>query len=618
MCGIIGLLSYKKEAENINMKGPVEKLSHRGPDDNGQYSTRDVFMGHRRLSIIDLKTGRQPMINEDESVVLIFNGEIYNYKELRDDLIAKGRSFKTKSDSEVVLRAYEEYGIDKAISFFNGMFAFAIWDKRRTSFIIARDRLGIKPLYFTKNSRFLAVASEPKSLFLLEGAEKEINSEVLFEYFTSHEVSGERTFFKSVRKAEPGYFYVFTPDGKEKKTRYWELDEVFTRALNIESEKEALRLIDRGLEKSVDYRLTADVPVGVLLSGGIDSSLISYYVSRSTHKNAGAVKLYNAGNANKEIDESPYARTQADFLKDVLGHVPELESFVIGNTALLDMFSYLTYIYDEPIQFQSSGFIYDICARSKANGTKVLLVGEGSDELFLGYERFWRTLSNIGRKKYPAYSDEELIYYGGGIDNAELVKRLTKSSPDALNGTAAFRWLVKKRNLRLRERIMLYSIAWRLQSVLMRMDRMSMASGVEVRVPFLDHRFIESVIGIDMEVKAPGREPKHLIKVLAQGKVSPDIIERKKLGSPSDIAYWLKQEAARKALSSLTEAEDSLSKNHLDHNTVKEIISAHFGGARRYDVLIWMLFSLEMWNRVLKEPESAINKTPHEPVRIIQ
>jgi len=605
MCGIAGFLSFNRDTSQFDIDAAVQALSHRGPDDRGVYGDEWVSMGYRRLSIIDLETGHQPIFNEDSKIVLIANCEIYNYKELRRDLVSRGHTFKSKSDSEVIIHAYEEYGIDKALELLNGMFAFAIWDKRIKKLFLARDRLGIKPVYYSLKKDFITFASEIKSLFVNGMVSKRLRSGCLFEYFTNQGIFGSKTIFADVTELQPGHFMAVDDKGTQKIKRYWDIVSICGSSGTIDEERAILDGMDRELKRSVDYRLISDVPVGVLLSGGIDSSLIADYVAGSKHANAKSAKFFNARNVNPEIDESKYAGLQAEFIQNGRAKRIDFESLTLKSNRFLEYFPFLTYIYDEPLQFQSSGYIYDMCSQSRREGIKVLLVGEGSDELFFGYDRFWRTLSHIAEGRYEGYSEDEIVYYGGGIDNASLLGRLTGMTRASIEEIESFSWLRSHGDLDLRTRIMLYSIIFRLQSVLMRMDRMSMATGTEVRVPFLDHKVVEFAITINNDVKGKDAIPKYLVKRLASGRVHEEIIKRKKMGSPSDVAYWLEGSQAEHMLRDLTSSSGSISKSELDHSAVEEIVNAFYKGDKRYSVLIWMLLAIEMWNSVMKSEKPA-------------
>lgn len=603
MCGIVGFLSFDKNTSPFDIETAVQTLSHRGPDGKGVYKDDWISLGHARLSIIDLKTGDQPIFNETKNLILIVNGEIYNHSELRKDLISKGHVFRSKSDSEVIIHAYEEFGIEKALSLFNGMFAFAIWDKRLKRLILARDRIGIKPLYYSLQKNFIVFGSEIKSLTANGIVDKRLRDGCLFEYFTAHGIFGSKTMFADILELKASHYFVIDNSGKSKEVQYWNMISLLGDSAKLGDESKIINRVDNELKKSVDYRLISDVPIGVLLSGGIDSSLISAYVVNSNQINAKTTKFFNAGNINSDIDESSYAKMQIGFLEEKKGHKIDFKSMVLGNAAFLDSLPYLSYIYDEPMIFQSSGFIYKMCSSARKEGIKVLLVGEGSDELFLGYDRFWRTLNYIESKRYPRYSEEEIIFFGGGLDNVNLVERLTGKSRDCVKDIESFKWLEKYKDIDLKMEMALYFITFRLLSVLMRMDRMGMAAGTEIRVPFLDHHIVQFVNRIESDIKFKAKKPKYIVRKLSRGRVHNKIIAREKMGSPSDVEHWLNRREAEVAFNQLIDSHDSISKSELDYSVVKEIINSHYHGKKKYATLIWMLFSLEMWNRMRLEKE---------------
>ncbi|MBL7068262.1 MAG: asparagine synthase (glutamine-hydrolyzing) [Candidatus Omnitrophica bacterium] len=602
MCGIVGFLSFNKNNNIFDIETATKLLSHRGPDNSGAYKDEWVSLGHTRLSIIDVEKGSQPIFNEDGNVVLIFNGEVYNHNELRENLLVRGHIFRSRCDSEVIIHAYEEYGIEKALSLFNGMFAFSIWDKRVNKLFLARDRIGIKPLYYSLQRGFMIFASEIKAMTTNGIIPKRLRKECLFEYVTTNGVFGKNTMFEGVSEMEPAHYLSVDTSGKISIKRYWDMVSLVGTSSIMDDEEEILSCLDEKFKESVDYRLISDVPIGILLSGGIDSSLVSYYVAKSTHANAKKVKFFNAKNVTSEIDESPYAEMQVEFLNKKFGRKIDFESALLDSTRFLEYFSYLTYIYDEPLQFHSSGFIYDMCRHAGEEGMKVLLIGDGSDELFFGYERFERTLCDLEMGSFDGFSENDMIYFGGGINNLSIAQRLTGIDKRRVKEIESYKWLEFHNDLELKMRMMFHSIRFRLQSVLMRMDRMSMACGVEVRVPFLDHNIIEFANRIDSGIKYKDNIPKYIIKRLSKDKVHDQIIERKKLGSPSDIAYWINTSEAQELINDLTSSTSSISKSELNYSVVKEIINLHYSGKKKYSTLIWMLLSLEIWNKaVLKE-----------------
>jgi len=491
MCGITGFLSFNNTAGRFDSGEAIRRMKHRGPDGDGCYSNDRIVLGHTRLSIIDLERGDQPLFNENRDIVLITNGEIYNYGGLRSELRSRGHIFATRSDAEVIIHLYEEGGIDSTLSALNGMFAFALWDKKQDMLYIARGRLGIKPVYYAFREDGLLFGSEIKSITAFGDVGRYLRKDSLFEYFTRHGLSGSRTLFADIERLQPAHYLACGASGNITFRRYWEATSLFYGAPMVEDEDEILDRLDKELKRSVDYRVISDVPIGCMLSGGIDSSLLLAYLAGSDRPNARQARVFNAKNVGADIDESPYAQREVAFLERLFGCPIAFTSFVLDNASFLRYFPYLSYIYDEPIQFEASGFLYDICRHARSSGVKVLIAGEGSDELFFGYDRYVRTLRHIESAVYSDYSESELIYYGGGIDNVSLVERLTMTPRDAVAGLPVFRWLERHKDIEIKSRMMLYDITFRLESLLMRMDRMGMAAGVEVRVPFLDHSLVQ-------------------------------------------------------------------------------------------------------------------------------
>jgi asparagine synthase (glutamine-hydrolysing) len=632
MCGITGKVSWDGCPVDISLvKRMMDMLTHRGPDDEGMYVNRQVVLGHRRLSIIDLKTGKQPICNEDRTVWIVFNGEIYNFKELREELVLAGHRFATQTDTEVIVHLYEEYEED-CVSKLRGMFAFAIWDERKKKLMLARDRVGIKPLYYSVSGKSMLFASEMKAIIVDPSVERKVDPEIIDRFLTFHYVPGSDTLIPSIQKLQPGH-YLILQDGKVRIREYWDLKfETETRDRHID--QTVGELIEL-LRETVRGHMISDVPVGVLLSGGVDSTGILSFCIEETDKN---VKTFTIGfDGEKFADERTYARLVAQ------RYGTEHYEMSISPQMFRDFLPKYVWYMEEPVCEPPAIALYYVTRLAREH-VKVLLSGEGGDEAFAGYqnyrnlvwlERFkalgkpWASLarvllSGLGRSdffsrfvKYIPLMHVPLIDYyysrtsGPFVSFNQIREQLY---------TPEFRAQVSRdRSLQyLRECFeevadqptlnqMLYADTktWLPDDLLIKADRMTMANSVELRVPLLDHKVLEFAASLPLDHKLKGITTKRILKKALHGRIPRQVLERKKAGFPIPLQSWFRGELKDFSRDVLLD-RNTLARNYFK----KDAIEGLFNGAQReakHDE-IFSLVILELWHRqfLTERPYSTV------------
>ena len=554
MCGINGILlndrsSRVDEADIVRMR---DCMTHRGPDDAGAFLDGHVGIGHRRLSIIGLTTGHQPMSNADGSHWIVYNGETYNYRELRADLKKRGYQFRTESDTEVVLHLYAEYGRD-CVRHMNGLFAFAIWDKNSQNLFLARDRLGIKPLYFAESSRGFTFASEIKALLAGGHCDADINDEAVFEYFMFRSISGERSLFRGVQSLLPGHHMVVDESGMDVKC-YW--DEHAGSEPSVSSVDEAAEHLDYLLMEAVSDRLMSEVPLGTFCSGGVDSSLVTAMAAKIK---GDPINTFSVGFDDAGFDESEYARMVSTKYKTCHHEIR------LTGKEFSQQLPELVRLNDEPLNFANSVHIYAVSKLAKEHVT-VVLTGEGADELFLGYPRYhlprisekldkvkWlaapalavaaRTLGDHRldkiRKNLALTRDERVLLNSATADVAQVDSILTASIAKNLD----YRGQVAETTSMSRDVMSRLSIGDQktyLVSILNRQDKMSMAASVEARVPFLDYRVAEFANHLASDLKTRGWRTKEIVKKVAEKYLPDEVVHRRKSGFGVPLAAYFR------------------------------------------------------------------------------
>lgn len=605
MCGIFGIFSNNQEIidDPLNL-ARTQMLQHRGPDEFGEYRNSRIYLGHNRLSILDVQHGQQPMISVDGNVVIVYNGEIYNYPQLRQHLLAKQIPVQTTCDTEVLILLYQHFGMDALLNQIEGMFAFAIWDKEKQSLLIAKDRIGEKPVYYAQHNETFVFSSEIKTVLATHVVPDDINNGGLYEYFCRSTIAGSRTCFQHVRELTPGnYLSIQNPAEPPQPKVYWDLIDASLHGMNDTDWDfdTAFQQTESVLKQSVLSRMISDVPIGFLISGGLDSSIMTALAMKDS--TASYIGLC-AGNEDKSIDESGYAKLLVDHLNHTNPESIKLNTIFHGVDNILNDLPYLTYVHDEPLQFPNSIQMYSLCKYAKENGVKVLLSGEGSDEVFLGYARMMRMLEKYeGLATTPDIINE--LYYAGGLGNAGLVAEICGvNNTDAESATGeSYEWLITHRNLDAASLAIFYDQRYRLQTLIQRQDRMGMAASIELRQPFLHYEFMTFINKLPRQWKYNSQEQqgKYLLKKISESYVPHQIIYRKKAGFPSDLESWINSRDSQEQVLDLMNASDSICSNYLNLSKLTSILADHYSGKQLYSSIVKKIFFLEIWNQKRKE-----------------
>ena len=624
MCGICGFLNFNYElgkAQSV-VKKMCRTMHHRGPDDEGYYFGDHVALGMRRLSIIDVEGGHQPVFNENKTMCSVINGEIYNYRELKGELEKKGHRFLSNSDSEVLIHLYEEYGVE-CLDKMNGMFAFAIWDGTAKILFVARDRIGIKPLYYHFNNGKFVFGSELKSLLEHPAITKKIDYKALSQYLTYEYVPAPRSILKDINKLSPGHFIVI--DSKDQLTikQYWDYN--FSDKLVFNNENECVELLLGKFHQAVKRRMISDVPLGTFLSGGIDSGMIAAAMKNIS---PGLVDSFNIGFKEKSFDESEYAGNLAGFLG--LNH----RSKICDSSDMLALLPKLTDILDEPLGDNSVLPTYLLSQFCREHVT-VALSGDGGDELFAGYPTYQAHKFADIYRRYPGYLGRNLLdkcllnlpvstknfsfdfkvkKFISGIDYPdvqrhsiwlgsfsphETVKLFHPSINEELQGYDVFeitRQLLKSARVTTRLDAILYldMKLYLQEDLLVKVDRTSMANSLEVRVPFLDHEFVDFATRLPDNLKLRLFKTKYLLKKAAKESLPSKVIHRSKKGFGAPVASWIKNEL--KEMFCDTFSKDKVKREGLfQYPYIKQLLDDHFNGKSDNRQKLWTLFVFEKW-----------------------
>lgn len=634
MCGINGIALSSRSGRRID-RGILDRMRdvirHRGPDDKGIFIDEHVGLGHRRLSIVDVAAGHQPMTNEDGSLQITYNGEIYNHADFREELEARGHVYQTHCDTETILHLYEEHG-EECVNYLRGMFAFAIWDRRRKELFIARDRLGVKPLYYVHTSDgSLYFGSEIKTLLEAGAVKPEINFRALPDYLANHAPSGEETLFIGVKRLLPGHTMLWR-DGELRISRYWDVSFV-KHEDDGRSDKDYIAEWAELFRTSVRLRLMADVPLGMFLSGGIDSSAIAAVMSGMVRE---PIKTFSVAFNEREANELEYARMVAQAFKT--NH----HEIVVTPEDFFTALPRLVWHEDEPLAHPSSVALYFV-SRLAADHVKVVLTGEGSDELLAGYGRYRKTILNLAlgaryhsltrssvrnllrrqlevmpgarlRQKllrtFLAVSpDIETIYF----DNFAVFTRAmqeglltpeTRERTGAIDPYAGVRdALAQTDAASLLDRLLYADIKTYLHELLMKQDQMSMATSIESRVPFLDHKLVEFTSGLPERLKLRGWTTKYVLRQSMKGLLPDAILSRPKMGFPVPIGAWFRG-AYSSVIDEYVLSERSLARGIFSPEFVRNIVSRHRSGEDHSERL-WALVNFEMWQRQFFDGETT-------------
>ena len=619
MCGIAGYFSTSaREDLSEALRCMTDAIMHRGPDDVGYFenTTADgrarVGLGHRRLSIIDLSTGHQPLGNADGSVQIVFNGEIYNFEALRSELRARGHVFRTRSDTEVIVHAYEEWRTD-CVARLRGMFAFAIWDGRRGRLFLARDRFGKKPLFVHTQNGVLLFSSEIKALLQFPGVAAQVDRAALWDYFRYRYVPAPATLFAGVRKLLPGSWMLCDADGIRESRFYLPPDGVGLEATAACADPVG-RFLEL-LEESVRIRMISDVPFGAFLSGGIDSSAVVGLMSRHSSL---PVKTFSVGFAETAYSELPHARTIAELFR------ADHHELLVSQEHLLEQLPAMTRFRDAPVAEPADIPIY-LLAREARRTVKMVLTGEGSDEMLGGYpkhvfERYvaqyqllppWlrRTLIEpaVGTLPYRfrraktaivnlgIESREERMPRWFGALTAEDCARLLAIVPPP-DGAQAAPLAVAPGDSPLRAILYFDQTSWLPDNLLERGDRMTMGASIEARMPFMDHELAAFVSALPDSWRVRGFTTKRVLRLAMQRLLPARILERPKVGFRVPVNEWFRTSLRDYLLAHLTGA-DSRTRDYYRPPELRRVLQEHIDGRQNHEKLLWCLLSLEIWQR---------------------
>jgi asparagine synthase (glutamine-hydrolysing) len=655
MCGIAGLIAEGALAPDDRGRAIAMRdvIRHRGPDDEGLYLDEHAALGHRRLSIVDLAAGHQPLANEEESIWIVFNGEIYNHADLRPVLEAAGHQYRTRSDTETIVHAYEQWG-DGCVERLRGMFAFALWDAHRRRLLLARDRLGVKPLYWSRVGDRLLFGSEIKSLLASGLIVPRARASALPELLGTRYLSGEETLFEGIHRVMPGHTLVFE-NGEVRVRQYWEIP-VGQPAEDLTAQRDA-DLVDRFralLEESVRLRLMADVPLGMFLSGGLDSSAIAALMAGMIDR---PLQTFSVAFEDRAFSELDYARHVSTAIK------ADAHEIVIDDNDFFGALPRLLWHEDEPIAHPSSVPLYFVSELASRH-VKVVLTGEGSDELLAGYGKYpralvnWRaakayamvpeamrswvahsvvpsmpgTLARYAKRSFLAMPRTAEAMFFDNFASIGVARQRTLlasqyaalATPEQAYGASRAFFDKPSANSTLLDRLLYTDLKTYLVELLMKQDQMSMAASIESRVPFLDHRLVEFVATLPPRLKLRGFTTKWILRDAVKRVLPAEILRRRKMGFPVPFALWMRgrwQSVARDVLLDRRTRERGI----VDPAAVDRLIADHASGAQEGGDAIWSLMNLELWYRTfidglgtqtLDVPSTRVARSGQAPVRV--
>jgi asparagine synthase (glutamine-hydrolysing) len=627
MCGIAGIVTSGRlhDDDRDRLTRMRDVIAHRGPDDAGMFVDEQAALGHRRLSIVDVAAGHQPLSNEDGNIWIAFNGEIYNHADVRVGLEAAGHRYRTRCDTETIVHAYEQWG-DACVDHLRGMFAFAIWDAPRRRLLLARDRLGVKPLYWAMADGRLLFGSEIKAILKSGLLRAEANESALPELLSTRYLSGTETLFKGVYRLQPGHTLVFE-NGVVSIREYWDIP------VGRES-NELAGLSDRAvvvrfrelLEESVRIRLMADVPLGMFLSGGLDSSAIAAMMARMIDR---PLQTFSVAFEQRAYSELDYARRVATAVG------ADAHEIVIDDQDFFGALPKLIWHEDEPIAHTSSIPLYFVSALAREH-VKVVLTGEGSDELLAGYAKYpkalvnWRAASAYGavpaplrtwisdtlvpnlpgrlrrlaRRSFLAVPRTPEAMFFDNFAAIDLKRQATllssayraHSTPEAAYGPSREFFDAPNGGSTTLDRLLYTDLKTYLVELLMKQDQMSMAASIESRVPFLDHRLVEFAAALPARMKLRGFTTKWVLREAVRDIVPAGILSRKKMGFPVPFAVWMKGAWGSVARDVLLDSR-SRERGIVEPAAVERLITAHASGEADGGDALWSLLNLELWYR---------------------
>ncbi len=616
MCGIAGILDLDRQFSKADLQAMCDVIRHRGPDGDGYYIDGPIGLGHRRLRIIDLEGGKQPMTNEDSSVWITFNGEIYNFQDLQKDLTARGHNFHTHSDTEAIIHAYEEYG-ESCVEHLKGMFSFAIWDSKEQKLFLARDRVGKKPLYYYLSDKKLIFASEIKAIIQNKTVLRDIDLTALRDYLIYLYIPPPKTIFKNIFKLPPGHCMVVDNKLNTTVRRYWNLE--FKPDYSIK-ESEWIEGLREKLLNAVKIRLISDVPLGAFLSGGIDSSAVVAMMSQVMDQ---PVKTFSIGFEEEEFSELKYARMVAE--KFNTNH----HEMIVRPDAI-ELLPKLAWEFDEPFADSSAIPTYYVSKMAREHVT-VVLSGDGGDETFAGYSRYasacyyhsrhdkipgflrrmifggasslmprgmrgkglLRHLSETPFKRYRGMITQDEPGYIGEILSKDVLRDIGRYSEDDYfleyyNKYPDLDYLTKIQYLD--------TMTYLPEDILVKVDRASMLNSLETRAPLLDHEILEYLARVPSSYKLRNGEKKYLLKKALEGVLPTDILYRKKMGFGVPLVHWFKRDISDYT-SDILLSKRSTERNLLNRKYIESLLKNHQHRGRDLSVKIWNLLFFENWCR---------------------
>jgi asparagine synthase (glutamine-hydrolysing) len=641
MCGICGIFNFERgrRVSEVALESMNRSLTHRGPDDGGEYVSENVGIAMRRLSIVDVKGGHQPVSNEDGTVWVVYNGEIYNHQDLRPDLEARGHRYRSRGDTETIVHLYEEYG-PRAVERLRGMFAFAIWDARNRRLFAARDRLGIKPFYYFCSPKAFVFGSEIKALLASGLVDAELNLRALPEYLAFGYLSGTDTLFAGVEKLMPGHTLEIGEDGALAIHSYWDL--AANERTGSRPKSYYVQCYRERLESAVKSHLMSDVPLGVFLSGGVDSSAVAALMTRLRRE---PVETFSVGYSESQYSELGYARA-------VAGHIGSTHhEILVSRQQFFDSLPALIWHEDEPVCWPSSVALYH-CAQLARERVTVVLTGEGADETLAGYTRYpwtlwntrldrgyralvpgvlrtglrqslveWKWLSGATRRKLShtflgrdgdSWTSFYLDNFFAAFTAAEQLhlfapERVAEVSPGACYQHVLGYWQHSSGSLL--QRLLYTDIKTYLVELLMKQDNMSMAASIESRVPFLDHEVVEFAAGIPAAYQTSGLAGKMVLKEAVSDLLPEEVLYRRKMGFPTPWSGWLTG-AQLDTVEDLVAGNRASGRGLFRREALRRIFAEHRTGESDHYDKIWRLLNLELWQRIFIDRDPDYGTTP--------
>lgn len=629
MCGIAGMvrLDPREQVGQARLKRMRDILRHRGPDGEGLWIDGPVGLAHRRLAIVDVAGGQQPMSNEDQTVWITYNGEIYNHAALRPGLEARGHCYQTRSDTETILHLYEEEG-ERCVEELQGMFAFALWDATRQRLLLARDRLGIKPLYYAVTDRELLFASEIKAILAAGAFRPELDAQALPAFLATRYVAGEGTFFRGIRKLQPGHTMTWSLADGSRTRRYWHLP------LDPDDSPDGLREraadLEVRLKSVVRSYLMSDVPLGLFLSGGLDSSGLAALMAPMV---GDRLRTFAVGFDDEASNELPYARLAARAVR------AEHHETVVSPEAFWASLPRLVWHEDEPMAFPSSVALNFVSQLARPH-VKVVLTGEGSDELFMGYswyrvtawnERLGRIYgaltpgiaragihSMVPRVPHPLarYARRSFLALGSGTRElfyenfavfSEAQRQTLLLDRDLAESVDPYREQLRcfdEAPGSTLDRMSRADLQTYVVELLMKQDQMSMAASIESRVPFLDHELVDHVVRMPARFKIRGWRTKAVLREALRDLVPRPILTRRKLGFPVPFGRWARERFAASIRTTIL-GPRALARKMFDERVLEAIVAEHETGVANHADRLWLLLNLEIWQRIFLDGEDS-------------